>query len=61
MKGTVITGDAIFTQRDLSEQIIEDGGDYFWTVKDNQKTLRTEIDSAFDGEALPPRDTVSQG
>lgn len=56
MKGTVVTGDAIFTQRDLSEQIVEDGGDYFWTVKDNQKTLRTEIENAFaDGGALPPR------
>ena len=53
MKGTVITGDAIFTQRDLSRQILDDGGDYFWTVKDNQKTLRTEIDATFDGVALP--------
>ena len=61
MKGTVVTGDAIFTQRELSEQIVKDGGDYFWTVKDNQKTLRTEIDNAFDGEALPPRQTGSKG
>lgn len=61
MKGTVVTGDAIFTQRDLSEQIIRDGGDYFWTVKDNQKTLRTEIENAFAGEALPPRKTGAQG
>jgi hypothetical protein len=61
MKGTVVTGDAIFTQRDLSEQIVTAGGDYFWTVKDNQKTLRTEIDNAFDGAALPPRKTSTQG
>jgi hypothetical protein len=61
MKGTVITGDAIFTQRDLSEQIVQDGGDYFWTVKDNQKTLRTEINTAFDGAALPPRATSKKG
>jgi hypothetical protein len=60
MKGTVVTGDAIFTQRDLSEQIIKDGGDYFWTVKDNQKTLRAEIENAFVGEALPPRETSAQ-
>jgi hypothetical protein len=57
MKGTVVTGDAIFTQRDLSEEIVKAGGDYFWTVKDNQKTLRTEIDIAFESEALPPRKT----
>ena len=61
MKGTVVTGDAIFTQRDLSAQIIEGGGDYFWTVKDNQKTVRAEIDATFDGEALPPRKTGTQG
>jgi DDE family transposase len=61
MKGTLITGDAIFTQRDLSEQIVNEGGDYFWTVKDNQKTLRAEIDAAFDGEALPPREAGAKG
>jgi hypothetical protein len=61
MRGTLITGDAIFTQRDLSGQIVEEGGDYFWTVKDNQKTLRTEIDTAFDGEALPPPETGAKG
>jgi hypothetical protein len=60
MKGTVVTGDAIFTQRDLSRQIVDAGGDYFWTAKDNQKTLRTEIDNVFDGEALPPRKTGAQ-
>lgn len=60
MKGSVVTGDAIFAQRDLSQQIVDEGGDYFWTVKDNQKTLRTEIDNAFDGEALPPRKTGAQ-
>ena len=54
LKGRVITGDAIFTQRDLSEEIIDAEGDYFWTVKDNQKTLRTEIESAFGADALPP-------
>ena len=61
MKNTVVTGDAMFTQRDLSKQILKSGGDYFWTVKDNQKTLRTEIENAFEEEALPPRTTGTQG
>jgi hypothetical protein len=60
MKGTVVTGDAIFTQRDLSRQIVADGGDYIWTVKDNQKSLRTEIETAFEEDALPPRETCPQ-
>jgi len=53
--------DDLFGQIALRKDRVEEGGDYFWTVKDNQMTLRTEIASAFDGEALPPRDTVSQG
>ena len=61
MKGTVVTGDAIFTQRDLSKQIVDDGGDYIWTVKDNQKSLRAEIENAFEEDALPPRATGAQG
>ena len=61
MKGAIITGDAIFTQRDLSQDILKSGGDYMWTVKDNQKTLRSEINSAFDAEPLPPRATATQG
>jgi hypothetical protein len=60
LQGTVVTGDAIFAQRDLSERIIKEGGDYFWTVKDNQKTLRTEIESACNADALPPAATTSQ-
>lgn len=31
----VVSGNAMFTQRDLSTQIVEAGGHYVWTVKDN--------------------------
>lgn len=61
MKGTVVTGDAIFAQRDLSQRILDAGGAYVWTVKDNQKSLRTEIENAFEEDALPPRATGAQG
>jgi len=40
----VVTGDAMFTQRRLSEQIVRAGGDYLWMVKDNQPTLREAIE-----------------
>jgi hypothetical protein len=60
MKGTIVTGDAIFAQRDLSKQIMEEGGDYVWTVKDNQKTLKTEIENAFPKDVFPPRPTSAQ-
>lgn len=33
LKGKVIMGDAMFCQRDLCEQIVEDGGEYCFPVK----------------------------
>lgn len=47
LKGKIITGDAIFAQRDLSLLIGEAGGDYVWTVKDNQPQLRADIQKLF--------------
>lgn len=47
MTGMLITGDAMFTQRSLSIQIVEGGGDYLWLVKDNQPTLRDDIELLF--------------
>lgn len=47
LEGRLITGDAIFCQRDLSEQILKAGGDYLWAVKENQPTLLDEIRAAF--------------
>ncbi len=47
MPGVLLTGDAMFTQRALSIQIVEAGGDYLWMVKDNQPTLRADIELLF--------------
>ena len=49
----VVTGDAMFTQRDLSSQIVEAGGHYLWRVKDNQPTLRADIERLFGPEKVP--------
>jgi len=46
MKGLVITGDAMFCQRDLSQQILDNGGHFVWFVKENQPTLRDDIQAA---------------
>lgn len=43
VKGNVITGDAMFCQRDVCAAIIEAGGDYVFTAKDNQPSLVTDI------------------
>ncbi len=47
LDGVVITGDAMFTQREICRVIIEGGGDYFFTVKDNQPGLKADIALAF--------------
>jgi hypothetical protein len=43
VRGRILTGDAIFCQRDLCQEIIQEGGDYVFTVKDNQPTLAIDI------------------
>jgi hypothetical protein len=53
LKGTLVTGDAAFTQRDFCEAVVQGGGDYFLTVKDNQPTLEADIRAAF-GPAFSP-------
>jgi predicted transposase YbfD/YdcC len=50
LRGKVVTGDAMMTQRELSEQIVEAGGDYVWVVKDNQPRLRENIETLFEPE-----------
>jgi predicted transposase YbfD/YdcC len=45
--GKVITGDAIHTQRAISERIVERGGDYVWPVKTNQPRLYEDIERLF--------------
>ena len=48
MKGAVVTADALLTQRDIARNIVEDqGADYVFTVKDNQPTLRKDIEDLF--------------
>jgi predicted transposase YbfD/YdcC len=47
LRGVVVSGDAMFDQRNLSIQIVQAKGDYLWTVKDNQEGLREDIDVLF--------------
>ena len=48
LKGAVITIDAMGTQREIAEQIVDGKGDYLLCVKDNQKKLHQEISDHFD-------------
>jgi predicted transposase YbfD/YdcC len=50
LRGKIVSGDAIFAQRNLSVQIVEGGGHFIWTVKDNQVQLRQDIATLFEPE-----------
>lgn len=51
VQGRVVLGDAMFCQRDVCAKIIEQGGDYLFTVKGNQLGLERDIAAGFDFEA----------
>ncbi len=43
LKGHIVTGDAMFAQKKICEQIIQGGGGYVFTVKGNQEELEEAI------------------
>jgi hypothetical protein len=51
LRGKVVVGDAIFCQRDLAAQVVDQGGDYVFVVKDNQPGLGTDVAAGFGFEA----------
>jgi Transposase DDE domain. len=69
LRDKVVMGDALHTQRAVSIQIVEAGGDYVWFVKGNQPQLEENLRLWFGpdpepipGQAYPPKDfeTVQQ-
>jgi predicted transposase YbfD/YdcC len=52
LRGIIVTGDALQTQRALSVQIVEGGGDYVWKVKENQPSLLTDLQILFEAEPV---------
>ena len=54
LRGKVITGDAMHTQRQLSIEIVVAGGDYLWIAKENQPELRATIAHLFEPEQVTP-------
>ena len=51
LKDRVVTMDALLTQRHVAHTIVDEGGDYVMTVKENQPQLRADIALLF---TLPP-------
>lgn len=55
LRGCVVTGDAQFCQRNLCAQIVQQGGDYLFVVKENQPEVLADLALLFDDppEAYP--------
>lgn len=53
LDGKLVSLDAIHSQRETSHVIQEAGGDYLYTVKDNQPLLRERIEQLVDDPATP--------
>ena len=51
LQGKIVTTDALLTQRKISIQIVEAGGEYVLPVKDNQPQLLNDIHTLFAGES----------
>jgi predicted transposase YbfD/YdcC len=54
LRNKVVIGDAMHTQRQISIQIVEAGGDFVWIVKDNQANTRQAIELLFAPEKPVP-------
>jgi predicted transposase YbfD/YdcC len=54
LRNKIVTGDALLTQRELSMQIVEAGGEYVWRVKDNQPQLEHDIAALYAQEVCTP-------
>ena len=53
LDGTVVTADALNTQRESARHIVQDkGGHYLFTVKDNQRSLRKRIEQRLSGRTF---------
>jgi predicted transposase YbfD/YdcC len=63
LRGTVVMGDALHTQKAASIQIVVSGGEYIWFAKGNQPQLEEDIRLWFEpdiqlipGMGCPPKD-----
>jgi predicted transposase YbfD/YdcC len=53
LRGKVVMGDALHTQRAISVQIVEAGGEYIWFAKGNQPEIEENIRLWFEPEPDP--------
>jgi hypothetical protein len=64
LKGKVVTGDAMFTHRDVCTKVTGSGGDYILPAKENQPTLCRDITAIFaapEAGLSPPPNRATKG
>jgi len=62
MEGAVVTLDALHTQHETARYLVEEKkADYLLTVKDNQPTLKTDIEDLRLTDSPPPHQTTDKG
>ncbi len=54
LRGKIVMGDALHTQRAVSVQILDAGGEYIWYAKANQPKLQQDIAQLFVSEVTGP-------
>lgn len=59
LKDCVVTGDAMFCQRKICQQILDSGGNYFLVVKENQPSLQETIAAEFRAAFSPGERAVA--
>lgn len=51
LEGRVVTADALLTQHEIAQTIVDSRGDYLLVVKENQEQLRADVSAAFAPQA----------
>lgn len=51
LRQRVVCGDAMLTQKDISVEVLAQGGEYIWFLKENQPTMKEDVEQYF----KPPR------
>ncbi|GHO68791.1 hypothetical protein KSC_076830 [Ktedonobacter sp. SOSP1-52] len=54
LRGTLVSGDAIFASRPLSHMILQAKGDYLWMIKENQKQMYQDLQTLFEPPSVRP-------
>jgi hypothetical protein len=60
LKGRVVTGDAMFCQREVCEAILHQGGHYFFALKKNQPELNEAVAAEFQAAFSPDERTPTR-